>query len=205
MTGTGLRRASGSCRSHVEIETVRSGWRRRFGFGARRWRGGLAVAIAGFRRSLVPWLLFPALGANVFSQRRLAHRQARAGQFLRQHLIAHVAIAPGGKDLLAHLVQQGEHGFGLRIVLLGQLADAARQGREVYPLFQFRIIWLLFHSRSPFCVPPRLVAVRKDRAGIALVSSPGTPPFPPGDAFAGGVGVIPHFCFLAAHFMASSG
>jgi hypothetical protein len=37
------------------------------------------------------------------------------------------------------------------------------------------------------------------RAGIALVSSPGTPPFPPGDAFAGGVGVIPHFRFLLPH------
>ena len=37
------------------------------------------------------------------------------------------------------------------------------------------------------------------RAGIALVSSPGTPPFPPGDAFAGGVGVIPSFHFLLPH------
>jgi hypothetical protein len=49
------------------------------------------------------------------------------------------------------------------------------------------------------------VAVRKDRAGIALVSFHGTPPFPPGDAFAGGVGVIPHFCFLLPHRPAPSG
>jgi len=41
------------------------------------------------------------------------------------------------------------------------------------------------------CAPPRQLA----RAGIAIVSFPGTPSFPPGDAFAGGVGVIPKIDF----------